>query len=63
MKHIENGDDLRFIFEGAGTKWIGELEDENHKLHGLYKGLKEHVTGACAGKPNILLNFVYQLIL
>ena len=45
---IENGDDLRFIFEGAGTKWIGELEDENHKLHSLYKGLKEHVTGACA---------------
>jgi len=45
---LEHGDELKFIFEGAGTKWIGELEDENHKLHSVYKGLKEHFTGACA---------------
>jgi hypothetical protein len=45
---LEHGDELKFIFEGAGTKWIGELEDENHKLHGVYKGLKEYFTGACA---------------
>lgn len=23
---VDHGDDLKFIFEGAGTKWIGELE-------------------------------------
>ena len=45
---IENGDQLKFIFEGAGTKWIGELEKEDHKLHGLYKGFKSHITGACS---------------
>jgi len=45
---LENGDDLKFIFEGAGTKWIGELKKEGHKLHGLYKGLKDKITGACS---------------
>ncbi|MBS0010243.1 MAG: DsrE family protein [Bacteroidales bacterium] len=45
---IDNKDDLKIIFEGAGTKWIGELEKEDHKFHGLYKNLKRHITGACA---------------
>jgi hypothetical protein len=45
---IENGDDLKFIFEGAGTKWIGELEKEDHMLHKMYLGIKNHITGVCA---------------
>ena len=44
---IENGDKLKIIFEGAGVKWIGELEKENHKLYKLYKELKENITGVC----------------
>jgi len=45
---VDHGDDLKFIFEGAGTKWIGELEKEDNKFHGLYKNLKGHITGACS---------------
>lgn len=45
---IDSGDDLRFIFEGAATKWIGEMENDSHKLHELYKKLKGAITGACA---------------
>ncbi len=44
---IENGDDLKIIFEGAGARWIGALEDESHKLHGLYKLVKSNITGVC----------------
>lgn len=44
---VDHGDDLKIIFEGAGSKWIGELENEDHKLHGLYAGLKSHITGVC----------------
>ncbi len=44
---IENGDDLRIVFEGAGALWIGEFEKEDHKFHELYKSLKEHITGVC----------------
>ncbi len=45
---IENKDDLKIIFEGAGTKWIGELEKEDHKLHQLYLKIKPHITGVCS---------------
>ena len=45
---LENGDQLRIIFEGAGTKWIGELEKEENKLHGLYMSIKKNITGVCS---------------
>ncbi len=45
---VENNDELKIIFEGAGTKWIGEMEKEDHTLHGLYAGLKNKITGACS---------------
>ncbi|MBW6479651.1 MAG: DsrE family protein [Bacteroidales bacterium] len=48
LEAIEHGDDLKIIFEGAGTKWIGELEKEDHKIHPLYKMVKSHITGACS---------------
>ena len=44
----ENKDDFKLIFEGAGAKWINELEKENHKLHNLYKEVKPHITGVCS---------------
>ncbi|MGC8803986.1 MAG: hypothetical protein ACP5PS_09510 [Bacteroidales bacterium] len=44
---IEARDELKIIFEGAGTKWVGELEKDDHKLHGLYKRIKLNITGAC----------------
>jgi len=45
---VENGDDLKLIFEGTGTRWISELEKEDHKLHRLYSGLKDRITGVCS---------------
>lgn len=38
----ENADDeLELIFDGAGTQWIPELEDEGHDYHELYRSLSE----------------------
>lgn len=48
LEAIEHGDDLKIIFEGAGTRWIGEMEKEDHKVHQLYKMVKPHITGACS---------------
>ena len=42
----ENGDDVKVIFDGAATQWIGELEDEDHDYHELYSAVREHV-GVC----------------
>lgn len=44
---IENGDDLKIIFEGAGTKWIGNLEKADNKMHPVYTKVKSRITGAC----------------
>ena len=40
-------DDVRLIFDGAGSKWIPELEKPDHKLHGLYVAVKDRISGAC----------------
>lgn len=39
----EEGDDVSLIFDGAGTQWVRELEDEDHDYHALYAAVEEHV--------------------
>jgi hypothetical protein len=43
----EHNDELRIIFDGAGTRWIPELAKESHKAHPLYLAVKDKITGAC----------------
>lgn len=47
----ESGDDVELIFDGAGTKWIPELEDEDSKYHHLYQAVQNDasVCDFCAG--------------
>ena len=40
-------DDVQLIFDGAGPKWIVELEKPDHKPHGLYLAVKDRISGAC----------------
>lgn len=40
-------DDVQVIFSGAGTRWIGELSNPEHKLHGVYTELQDSIVGAC----------------
>lgn len=42
------GDEVTLIFDGAGTKWIGELAKPDHKYHGLYQAVRDRIGGACA---------------
>ncbi|MFC6942726.1 DsrE family protein [Salinirubellus sp. GCM10025818] len=47
-----DGDEVELIFDGAGTQWIPELEDENNDLHELYQAVRgdasvcDYCTGA-----------------
>lgn len=43
----ENEDDVHVVFDGAGAKWIPELEDESHKAHPMYRAVKDNIDGAC----------------
>lgn len=39
-----DGDDVEVIFDGAGTQWIPELEDEEHDYHGLYQAVRDEAS-------------------
>lgn len=41
------GDAVRLIFDGAGTKWIGELSAPTHNSHVLYEAVEDQITGVC----------------
>ncbi len=43
----EAGDEVKIVFDGAGTKWIGKLADSNSQLNPLYKAVEKHIEGAC----------------
>jgi hypothetical protein len=45
---IEEGDGAVIIFDGAGTKWVPELESDDHRYHRLYTELNGDIAGACA---------------
>jgi len=43
----ENDDEVLLVFDGAGPRWIPELEDETHKAHPQYQAVKDKIDGAC----------------
>lgn len=43
------GDDVTILFQGAGTRWIGELSQSNHPVHELFNAVKDKVAGVSCG--------------
>ena len=43
----ENDDEVKIVFDGAGTKWVPELEDEDHDAHPLFEAVSGSIYGAC----------------
>ncbi|RDI69507.1 DsrE family protein [Halopelagius longus] len=41
-----DGDEVELIFDGAGTQWIPELEDEDSDYHELYQSVRDEAS-AC----------------
>ncbi len=39
--------EVQLIFDGAGTVWISELENEEHIANQLYREVKDKITGVC----------------
>ncbi|UCF96865.1 MAG: DsrE family protein [Spirochaetaceae bacterium] len=51
--------EIKVVIEGSATRLIGEIDKDNHPLHGLYKKVKEKVLlmgvcRACATKTGTL---------
>jgi hypothetical protein len=48
----KRGTPVRLLFQGAGTRWAGELTKSDHPAHALYEEVKDTIEGvsfACAG--------------
>jgi hypothetical protein len=45
------GDDVELIFDGAGTQWVPELEDEDSDYHDLYQTVRDDAAACefCSG--------------
>ena len=39
--------EVTVVFTGAGTRWIAELSDPDHRLHRAFDLVKDKVAGAC----------------
>ena len=45
----ERGDDVTLLFQGAGTRWIGEVGKTGHPAHALFKEVEDKVAGVSCG--------------
>lgn len=42
----EAGDEVTIVFDGAGTRWVPELSDPDHRLNKTFESVKDVVEGA-----------------
>jgi len=49
----QNGDDVTVLFQGAGTRWIAELGNADHPVHGLFEAVKDTVAGVSCGCADV----------
>ena len=49
----QGGDDVSVVFQGAGTRWIGELTKKDHPAHELFEAVKDQVAGVSCGCADV----------
>ncbi len=49
----QQGDEVTVRFQGAGTRWIGELSKAEHPAHELFDAVKETVAGVSCGCADV----------
>jgi len=47
------GDETSIVFQGAGTRWIGELNQKEHPAHDLFEAIKDQVAGVSCGCADV----------
>ncbi len=49
----QQGDEVTVRFQGAGTRWIGELSKAEHPAHELFEAVKDTVAGVSCGCADV----------
>ncbi len=47
------GDDVSVVFQGTGTRWIGELTKKDHPAQELFEAVKDQVAGVSCGCADV----------
>ncbi len=47
------GDEVSILFQGAGTRWVGELTQKDHPAHELFEAVKDQVAGVSCGCADV----------
>ena len=51
FKHAN--EDVEILFQGAGTRWVGELSNTAHPAHALFEEVKDKVAGVSCGCADV----------
>lgn len=49
----QQGDEVTLLFQGAGTRWVGELSKQGHPAHELYQSVLDKVAGVSCGCADV----------
>lgn len=49
----QRNQDVKVLFQGTGTRWVSELANPKHLLHGLYLAVSDKIEGACGGCADV----------
>ncbi len=49
----ERGADVQLLFQGAGTRWAGELVNTSHPAYELFASVKDKVAGVSCGCADV----------
>jgi hypothetical protein len=49
----QRGDDVTLLFQGAGTRWAGEIVKADHPAHALYRAVEDTVAGVSCGCADV----------
>jgi len=47
------GNEVTVLFQGTGTRWIGELQKEDHPAHALFEAVRDQVAGVSCGCADV----------
>ena len=49
----KRGTPVQLLFQGAGTRWVGELSNDKHPAHGLFEEVRDTVAGISCGCADV----------
>lgn len=52
-EYKEAGDEVAITFQGAGTRWVVELNKTEHPLHALFQAVLDKVAGVSCGCSDV----------